>query len=148
LQEGFDAGFAQVGVPLGRQIGLLRGRAAAILSFLNMSEASETDDLKLAREITAQLGNIRFSDIAPRDLEAEQHAKEHLDSYSGNADADMDVGVNEELLNKRAMEGLEDMLANISSTGETASSTRLGLNDLKNVEKQLGELCSRLGIAY
>ncbi|TFY74295.1 hypothetical protein EWM64_g9718 [Hericium alpestre] len=34
LQEGFDAGFAEVGVPLGQELGLLRGLASALQSFL------------------------------------------------------------------------------------------------------------------
>ncbi|EIN12689.1 hypothetical protein PUNSTDRAFT_97504 [Punctularia strigosozonata HHB-11173 SS5] len=146
LQEGFDAGFAQVGVPLGRQVGLLRGRAAALLSFLSVSGTSDSEHLHAARDIANKLGSIRFSDIAPRDLEAEQHAKEHLDSYKGSADADTDLGENEELADKRAMEGLEDLMANMSSARPAASSGRPSLEDLPQLEKQLDDLCLHLGI--
>ncbi|KAG9315435.1 hypothetical protein JVU11DRAFT_3045 [Chiua virens] len=77
LQAGFDAGFADVGVPLGRELGKLRGVAAAIGSFLN-SQNPNSLDLEELHAISAILSTIHFSDIVPPDLEAEQHAKEHL----------------------------------------------------------------------
>ncbi|KAH0832272.1 hypothetical protein J3R83DRAFT_13265 [Lanmaoa asiatica] len=77
LQAGFDAGFSNVGVPLGRELGNLRGAVAAIGSLLN-SQSPDSQELEELRTISSILSTIRFSDIAPRDLEAEQHAKEHL----------------------------------------------------------------------
>ncbi|KAG1765907.1 hypothetical protein EDD22DRAFT_978608 [Suillus occidentalis] len=52
---------------------------------------------------------LRFSDIAPIDQEAEQHAREHLDA------SDDPVGQSEELSQKREMEGLEDMLQRLTA---------------------------------
>lgn len=66
-----------MGVPLGREIGNLRGAAAAIKSLLN-SQNPDPLEFEELRSVSSILSNIRFSDIAPRDLEAEQHAKEHL----------------------------------------------------------------------
>ncbi|KAI9453173.1 hypothetical protein HD554DRAFT_664839 [Boletus coccyginus] len=77
LQPAFDAGFANVGVPLGRELGNLRGAAAALRSLLN-SQSPESLELEEIRNISSVLSTIRFSDIAPRDLEAERHAREHL----------------------------------------------------------------------
>ncbi|KAF7297305.1 Yae1-N domain-containing protein [Mycena indigotica] len=93
LQEGFDAGFAQVGVPLGREIGHLRGIVSAVISFLQSTFCERADKdalLAEAREISASLADVRFSDIAPRDLEAEAHAREHL-----ALDNDDEYGVDE-----------------------------------------------------
>lgn len=78
LQSGFDAGFADVGVPLGRELGNLRGAVAALGSFLK-SQEPDSLELEELRSISSVLSAIRFSDIAPPDLEAEQHAREHLD---------------------------------------------------------------------
>ncbi|EGN98029.1 hypothetical protein SERLA73DRAFT_26694, partial [Serpula lacrymans var. lacrymans S7.3] len=105
LQEGFDAGFASVGVPLGRKLGNLRGVISAVLSVLGSQPDSQpsADLLIEAREIAAALANIRFSDIAPPDLEAEQHAREHLDKD------DLPLGAGEESEQKRKLESLEDM---------------------------------------
>ncbi|KAF7968652.1 hypothetical protein HWV62_9787 [Athelia sp. TMB] len=108
LQEGFDAGFAEVGVPLGHELGLMRGVASAINSFL--AGSSEDDGMvSEAREISSLLSNIRFTDIAPRDLEAEEHARQHLDN-DGDA-----LDENEELEAKRKMEQLEDMLSQLTA---------------------------------
>ncbi|EEB93318.1 hypothetical protein MPER_08043 [Moniliophthora perniciosa FA553] len=105
LQEGFDNGFASVGAPLGREMGLLRGISSALVSYLTIAKHLPEDDPTVleARTIASQLSNIRFSDIAPRDLEAEAHAREHLETDG----EDMDE--NEEVADKRKMEGLEDM---------------------------------------
>ncbi|KAJ8506951.1 hypothetical protein ONZ45_g10620 [Pleurotus djamor] len=115
LQEGFDDGFANVGVPLGRELGLLRGLASALLSFVSDSADNAEQDrstaLISAKEIVSGLGQVRFADIVPRDLEAEQHAREHLDA-EGEA-----LDTNEELQEKRDMEGLEDLLAGMSASG-------------------------------
>ena len=84
LQAGFDTGFADVGVPLGRELGTLRGIAAAMGSFLT-SQKPDSQELEELRSISCLLSAIQFSDIAPRDLDAEQHAKEHLDLDSDRA---------------------------------------------------------------
>ncbi|KIJ07744.1 hypothetical protein PAXINDRAFT_120784, partial [Paxillus involutus ATCC 200175] len=45
LQEGFDAGFADVGVPTGRELGNLRGAASTIVSFLRSHSSAESPEL-------------------------------------------------------------------------------------------------------
>ncbi|KAG1797782.1 uncharacterized protein HD556DRAFT_1355301 [Suillus plorans] len=109
LQEGFDAGFAHVGVPIGRDLGSMRGVISAIASFLSSKSQENPTTLTTARQISSSLAGIRFSDIAPVDQEAEQHAREHLD-----ANDDL-IEQSEELLQKREMEGLEDMLQRLTA---------------------------------
>ncbi|GLB44173.1 putative essential protein Yae1, N terminal [Lyophyllum shimeji] len=127
VQEGFDAGFADVGVPLGRDLGLVRGHSSALLSFLISAPSAATlglsDDekealMQEAREIVTLLGNIRYSDIEPRDLEAERHAREHLEAEGE------EMEVSEEIEKRKQMEGVEDMLASLS-TGEHAHGSSL-----------------------
>ncbi|KAK0236914.1 hypothetical protein EDD85DRAFT_907735 [Armillaria nabsnona] len=132
LQEGFDAGFAQVGAPMGHELGLLRGIASVLTAFL--SSASDPDREE-ARSISSALSSIRFSDIAPRDLEAEEHAREHLED-----------GV-EEIEEKRKFEDLEDMLSRLSA-GEsiTVDEGRPTLEDLQQLKERLKTLMERLGL--
>lgn len=78
MHVGFDAGFADVGVPLGRELGNPRGATTAMGCFLT-SQKSDSPKLEELRSISRLLSVIQFSDMAPRDLDAEQHAKEHLD---------------------------------------------------------------------
>ncbi|KAH7910841.1 hypothetical protein BJ138DRAFT_60868 [Hygrophoropsis aurantiaca] len=142
LQEGFDSGFANVGVPLGRELGLLRGAASAILSLLGSQQPADiTTEMEEARDIAACLGNIRFSDIVPRDLEAEQHAREHLESDDPGLDE------SEELVERKKMEGLEDMLQKLSA-GNIASSTqdRPTREDMHRLKQRLATLSEALGL--
>ncbi|KAK1225988.1 hypothetical protein PQX77_000679 [Marasmius sp. AFHP31] len=148
LQEGFDNGFAQVGAPIGREVGLLRGIASGLVSYLSTSKGLPDQDVQLveAREIAASLSNIRFSDIAPRDLEAEQHAREHLEMEGEDADDDTDV--NEELAEKRRMEGLEDMLSQMtagthSMAGEQKRPT---MEDVHRLKDRLQRLTILVGL--
>ncbi|KAF9442271.1 hypothetical protein P691DRAFT_798546 [Macrolepiota fuliginosa MF-IS2] len=106
LQEGFDAGFAEVGVPLGREMGVARGVASAVLAILS-TRRKGTGLEEEAREILGQLNEVRFSDIAPRDVQAEEHAREHV----------------EELAEKRSMEDLEDMLGALGGAGRGSRPT-------------------------
>lgn len=122
LQEGFDAGFV-VGAPIGRSLGILRGISMGLVSFLASSQVDE------ARDIALNLGNIRFSDLAPRDLEAEEHAREHIEE-------------DEELAEKRKMEELEDMLAQLNS----AKHGRPTSKDLDKLKGSLQVLCEKLGL--
>ncbi|VDB95749.1 unnamed protein product [Peniophora sp. CBMAI 1063] len=115
LQEGFDAGYAHVGLPLGRSLGLLRGRASALAAFL--STHPDPDASKCATEaqdIATALSQIRFADIAPRDEEAEAHALEHL-AMTGE-----DLDENEEIRDRRAMEQLEDLMGGVSTSTTSA----------------------------
>jgi hypothetical protein len=121
LQPGFDAGFANVGVPLGRELGLLRGAAAAIRSLLN-SQSPDSPELEEIRSISSVLSTIQFSDIAPRDLEAEQHAKEHL--------------------------AIDDpaIVENADSGAETVPQERRTIDDVANLKERLALLSTKLGL--
>ncbi|KAG8834485.1 hypothetical protein FRC17_008541 [Serendipita sp. 399] len=89
LQEGFDNGFAGVGVPIGRRLGVMRGIVAGLLAALKvkgspllqiLSSQQACDTLRGRLEILSrQLNSVRLKDVAPRDLQAEQHAREHRD---------------------------------------------------------------------
>ena len=84
LQEGFDAGFAQTGAPLGRELGLLRGLASALLHHHYLSQAQQQQQQQqqqqeepgppsTALEIVDALAAVRFADIAPPVLEEVGH---------------------------------------------------------------------------
>ncbi|KAK0476070.1 hypothetical protein IW261DRAFT_1339996 [Armillaria novae-zelandiae] len=132
LQEGFDAGFAQVGAPIGHELGLLRGIASVLTAFL--SSASDPD-WQEARRISSALSSIRFSDIAPRDLEAEQHAREHLEDGAPEP---------EEIEEKRKIEDLEDMLNRLSAGKNiTVDEGRPTLEDLQKLKERLKALMEK-----
>ncbi|KAI0000296.1 hypothetical protein BJV77DRAFT_1063742 [Russula vinacea] len=80
LQEGFDAGFAQTGAPLGRELGLLRGLASALIHhhhYLSQAQQQQQQQQQqeepgppsAAQEIFDALAAVRFADITP------QHSK-------------------------------------------------------------------------
>ncbi len=81
LQEGFDAGFARTGAPRGRELGVLRGLAAALLLRLTRSSPGPAAELAQTqarvREIVDKLAAMRFADLVPRDEEATAHADAH-----------------------------------------------------------------------
>ncbi|KAG1840572.1 hypothetical protein DFJ58DRAFT_689072 [Suillus subalutaceus] len=141
LQEGFDAGFAHVGVPIGRDLGSMRGVISAITSFLSSKSQEDSTTLTTAREISSSLAGVRFSDIVPPDQEAEQHAREHLDAN------DDPVGQSEELLQKREMEGLEDMLQKLTA-GATSrpSQGRPTREDVIRLKEGILTLSGQLGL--
>ena len=156
LQAGFDAGYAQVGVPLGREMGLLRGAALALMTFIDSPQLLQPSEvlneaLKEIRAISAQLSGIRFSDIAPRDLEAEAHAREHL------ADGEVDLPVNgldengvmqdEETVEKRTMEQLEDMMSSFGTNLAPSSALpRPGPEDVKALRLRILHVARTLGL--
>ena len=156
-QEGFDAGYANVGVPLGRQLGLLRGVSSVILSVLKEASGSTSssssdphghgDDLLVeAQSIASQLSRVRFSDIVPRDLEAEQHAREHLEDKGRDDDG---VDENEDSAQRREMEGIEDMLANLGASSNGVNGTKNGrptVDDVHNLRDRLAVLTEHLGL--
>lgn len=152
LQQGFDDGFAQVGAPLGREIGILRGFAAALLSFLNSPSCSLEPTARPTvsqevRAISLELNRIRFSDIAPPDLEAEQHAREHLEA--AGADGDNEIVSNEEVQLKRDVEGLEDMMNRMSADTVQASQLpqRPTAEDVSKLAGRLQALAGTLGFS-
>ncbi|KAJ7600922.1 hypothetical protein C8J56DRAFT_21495 [Mycena floridula] len=140
LQEGFDAGFAVVGAPIGRELGLLRGISSALIAYMSSNSGHQMDSLLVeARDIASKLGEIRFSDLAPRDLEAEEHARQHLDDEQG-LDAE-----NDELAEKRKLEKLEDMLAELTP-GDSGALGRPTVEDVRSLKARLEILSQQIGI--
>lgn len=130
-----------MGVPIGRELGILRGISSVLLAFLKDSVdmgVQEKDQLvSEARNISSQLSKVRFSDIVPRDLEAEQHAREHLEAEGETLDG------NEDIATKRDIEGLEDMLANLGASNDAARPT---IEDVRALKSRLEVLSIRLGL--
>ncbi|KAH9022312.1 hypothetical protein EDB85DRAFT_2151806 [Lactarius pseudohatsudake] len=60
LQEGFDAGFARAGAPRGRELGVLRGLAAALLLHLSRSSPAGQPAQTQVREIVDKLAAVRL----------------------------------------------------------------------------------------
>ena len=110
-----------MGVPLGRELGRFRGVAAALRSLLH-SQSPESLELEEIRSISSVLSTIQFSDIAPRDLEAEQHAKEHL--------------------------AIDDpaIVENTDSGAETVPQERRTIEDVANLKVRLALLSAKLGL--
>jgi len=146
LQEGFDTGFAQVGAPLGRELGLLRGLASALQSYLSTLSPPETSPAHVdeARYIAKRLSEVRFSDIVPRDLEAEQHAREHLEIFGDEVDE------NEELAERRRVEQLEDMMSQLTA-GDVAGrvegrGSRPDMEEVRRLKQRLEALWIAVGL--
>ncbi len=87
LQEGFDQAFAEVGVPLGRQVGLLRGKmdallfsVAQLLSALEDAssgkEQGETEPEKLENLASARSSHAEMSAAASAAIEIEADSSE------------------------------------------------------------------------
>ncbi|KAJ7160734.1 hypothetical protein C8R46DRAFT_905406 [Mycena filopes] len=144
LQEGFDAGFATVGAPLGRHIGLLRGMSSAVVAFVNSSACQHADKATLLTEagaIATRLAGVRLTDVVPRDLEAEAHAREHL----VDADDGRSMDANEELGEKRKMEQLKDLLAGLGAKAPETT-VRPTMEEVRALEGRLQALMTRLGL--
>jgi hypothetical protein len=143
-QEGFDEGFANVGVPIGRELGLLRGIATVVLHYLKgpTDVPQREEAIVEAQEISSQLSRIRFSDIMPRDLEAEEHARQHMETEG------MSLDENEEIAAKRDLEGIEDMLANMTAgNGKSREATvRPTIEDVRALGLRLSTLSQRLDL--
>ncbi|KZP00792.1 hypothetical protein CALVIDRAFT_533124 [Calocera viscosa TUFC12733] len=87
LQDGFDQGFSQTGVPVGRRLGNLRGTAAALLQYFTQLQSQAAADVNVStqlgadlqeiKSITQGLAELQFREVAPRDAEAIAHAREH-----------------------------------------------------------------------
>ena len=119
--------------------------ASALLSFLSSQTANaETERaIEEARDISRQLAHIRLTDIAPRDLEAEAHAKEHL-----QLEEDEDLVTDDELVEKRKMEALEDQLARLTSgaIGGGSEEARPTIDDVRLLKGRLDNLSGLLGL--
>jgi len=135
LQEGFDAGFADTGAPIGRELGLLRGISSAILALLRSSIDNQESAQVDAQEISSGLSKIRFSDIIPRDLEAEEHARQHLQE---------EIDIHEKIAAQHDIEGIEDMLANLTAGTNPSGTTRPSVDDVRILQNRLKVLSDRL----
>ncbi|TEB33846.1 hypothetical protein FA13DRAFT_1685905 [Coprinellus micaceus] len=144
LQEGFDSGFANTGAPLGREIGRIRGIASALLALLSKGSSiphspSTTNEL---RDISFKLSEIRFSDICPPDLEAEAHAREHM-----QAEGEELVMDSEELEDRKQVESLEDMLAGMSASGAgRGKPQRPSMDDFNVLKSRLEVVIGQMGL--
>ncbi|KAF9529107.1 hypothetical protein CPB83DRAFT_928077 [Crepidotus variabilis] len=148
LQEGFDTGYADVGAPIGRELGILRGMATVTLNLLDgqskmLQNVPEDKDKLLAeaRDISTQLSRIRFSDIMPPDLEAEAHAREHLQIQGEELDVHHDVQ------NKKDIETLEDRLENLNREEDSQfQGLRPTAESTKELRERLYTVIKRLGL--
>ncbi|GHJ85454.1 hypothetical protein NliqN6_1856 [Naganishia liquefaciens] len=94
LQEGFDAGFAN-SVTGSRHLGNLRGRVAALVTFLQSLPSSTANVALLhrARELRAELSKVKRTDVLPIDEEAAAHAREeHADLQGELGRGEVDAG--------------------------------------------------------
>ncbi|KAI0826872.1 hypothetical protein BC628DRAFT_1319549 [Trametes gibbosa] len=157
LQAGFDEGFADTGAPLGRELGTLRGLCSALISFLDRTlDAPGSKEATLAevRDIAAQLANVRFSDIVPPDLEALAHAREHLgaptqrDNDEDAADIVDPANLNEEIKERRDIEGLEDLMAQMNASDESGgvAQARPRAGDVVLLKERILKIAHGLGL--
>lgn len=124
----------------------MRGVISALLTILKSSDAiSDPSALTEAQDISSRLSEIRYSDIAPRDLEAEAHAREHLETYGEN-DEEMNV-VDEELKGKRDDEQLEDMLSAMSTRDDVSARSRPNMDEVVLLRQRLESCCRQINLA-
>ena len=121
----------------------MRGISAAILALSNKGFLEcDSQIIQETRTIASQLAEIRFSDIAPPDLEAEEHAREHMQSTG--EDLVMD---SEELEEKRNVESLEDMLAGMSAGSRVENKPgRPTMQDFESLRRRLESVVGQLGL--
>jgi hypothetical protein len=142
LQEGFDDGFATVGAPLGRELGYLRGAAAAALScVLGGSHSSDhtftnkDETVTDLRSIMRELALIRLADIAPPDLQAIAHAKEHNPDNGTLGVVDDDMAVSAEV-------SLDNAFRALSTRAEDAD----GINRVLQLKSRLNTVLTHIGM--
>jgi hypothetical protein len=106
--------------------------------------------LQEIRAISAQLSDIRFTDIVPRDLEAEAHAREHLSNEGDLPVNSLDedgVVQDEETVEKRKIEQLEDMMSSFGTNPTPGSNLpRPGPEDVKAMRVRLLQVARTLGL--
>lgn len=131
-------------MPIGHELGLLRGVSSVILSFLKQTAGFAGHDqlASEAEDVASQLSRIRFSDVMPRDLDAEEHARQHMEAEGVALD------VNEEIAAKRDLEGIEDMLADLTAgNGKSKKSgDRPTIDDVRMLKERLVLLSERLDL--
>jgi len=149
LQQGFDDGFANVGAPLGREIGVLRGTASAAMSFLSSSLSRvgvhpETVVFERCkgevRNIADGLARIHLADLAPRDLHAEEHARERMENETAG-EALIKVGPSAN--GSDPVRAVEYRLAALD--GEVSAS-RPAVEELKRLRVRLSNVLGEVGL--
>lgn len=126
--------------------------AAAVAKSQSLPIAETRESLlQEAKQISSLLNDIRFSDIVPPDLEAEQHAREHLQSTNDDDNDDIDIDLGEEITHKRGMENLEDMLTRMSagnsSTDTAMKKGRPTMEDVRALSDRLSVLAGVVGLS-
>jgi len=152
LQEGFDDGFANVGVPLGHQLGRLRGLAAGLLAFLenasshpNHPQMRSVDQQEYTRlkarvqAIAGDLGRVSMKDIAPPDLQAEEHARAH----SGETDSALDASPSDPIDEINSAFG---SLQTIDSRAQRIRRRKEALDYLQELQADLADALRSFGI--
>jgi hypothetical protein len=132
LQPGFDSGFAEVGAPLGRELGFLRGVVSALVWFLSSSstpsEPSQVDAMAQVQDIRARLSNIKLSDLVSRDMEVGIHGVVS-DTEKGEVDK------------------LQEMLARLQVRADAGTGTDgREKEDLGTLRKSVEALCATIGL--
>lgn len=147
LQQGFDAGFAQAGAPRGRELGILRGLASALLLHLSRAQAQaqtqaqsqtaieeeeqEQAAIPAVREIVDALAAVRFADIAPApppDEAEHTHGADEAKCEGGGAE--------EGEARRRSSTGL----------GPSAGSTTTTIEDVRALRVRLEALLRKSGL--
>ena len=122
-------------MPLGRQLGILRGTVNALLASLQLAkplvflgnlpiEDIREPIVKDLQMLSQRLSNIRLKDVAPRDLQAEAHAREHRDVEA---------------------EGTDDALANAIMELETSDRPN-GTQELASIQQEIHIIMQKLGV--
>ena len=76
----------------------------------------------------------------PRDLEAEEHARQHLEEEG------VEIDVHEKIAEKRDMEHIEDMLANLAAGANFTDNVRPSINDVRILKGRLKILADHLDL--
>lgn len=140
LQQGFDEGFA-LSAPLARHLGILRGRATALLQFY-IAQSAPSELVDGVRDLLRDLGRARRDDVLPKDLEREAHEEEDRLARG-------EEGFELESNDKRDMEHLEKALEGVSSgmsrtlNGPGEGQEQNGESLLESLEMRLVELEGR-----
>jgi len=149
LQEGFDAGFAQFGAPIGREIGTLRGMASAVLVFLDGDGKDDGDDKTPSQDTQGEsadtgakresratmrievgnmiraLAKIRLASLLPPDTEAIEHAREH-------------VGADQA--------GIDDLLGQGTTGAATDTEREEKVREVEDIKTRLRSILQTLGL--
>ncbi|CAE6522827.1 unnamed protein product [Rhizoctonia solani] len=137
LQEGFDDGFASTGAPLGRQVGTLRGRANALLALCTRRQLADLE--AEVREIVQGLARVKLSALAPPDMQAIEHAKEHESEAP-------DVG---DVETSDQMGNLEDAFESLSTSKSAGKEDVMrrsaeAMGELNRLRERLEAVCTQL----